>query len=347
MTRKGLRQSEALAARFADVPVTAIYSSDAYRCRVTAEPLARIKKLPVQYRALLREYTIGAWEGMGIGYTACRFPDIYERWLTTPYDHNIPGADPFPLVAERGCIAIQQIAQENPGGSVVAFTHSCSLVCTLTKLLGQPISYYGSIKSGDNTAVTKLEVDEDGNVEVKYINDDSHLPPELLRHNYTGRSAATNMDFHPICFPRDDARFEEAAQKMCREFSDLYDMECITAMAWRALAQNDRFAMFATLPGRDSGVVIVRRDEALPADHGLLEALYVVEDLRDRGYCEQAMGEAIDVLRRFGCRYLLVENKQEPHIQQMIGRFCFEPVPGSDNLLRLALTVPGLEGPIY
>lgn len=347
VTRKGLRQAEALAARFADVPVTAIYSSDAYRCRVTAEPLARIKKLPVQYRALLREYTIGAWEGMGIGYTACRFPDIYERWLTAPYDHNIPGADPFPLVAERGCIAIQQIAQENPGGSVVAFTHSCSLVCTLTKLLGQPISYYGSIKSGDNTAVTKLEVDEDGTVEVKYINDDSHLPTELLRHNYTGRSAATNFDFHPIGNPDTDIRFAAAANDMCREFPEWYAEEPLKAAVRRALDQNGGFAVTATLPDRVCGMVIVRRDETLPADHGMLATLYVVEDLRDRGYCEQAMGEAIDVLRRADCRYLVVEKADDPHLQQMLDRFCFEPMPGYDSQMRMALTVPGLEGPIY
>ena len=99
VTQKGLQQAQALADRFADIPVTAIYSSDAYRSRVTAEPLAKAKNLPVQYRLLLREYTIGAWEGLGIGYTANRFPEIYARWLEAPYDHNIPGADPFSLIA--------------------------------------------------------------------------------------------------------------------------------------------------------------------------------------------------------------------------------------------------------
>ena len=54
VTRKGLLQSDALAARFADVPVTAIYSSDAYRSRMTAEPLSAVKGLPVQLRTLLR-----------------------------------------------------------------------------------------------------------------------------------------------------------------------------------------------------------------------------------------------------------------------------------------------------
>ena len=224
VTRKGLEQSEVLAKRFADVPVTAVYSSDAYRSRMTAEPLAKSKNLPVQYRLLLREYTIGAWEGLSIGYTANHFPDLYETWLTELYNHKIPGADPFPLIAERGYMAIQRIAAENPGGTVVAVTHSCTLTCALTKILGQPISYYTSIKSGDNTAVTKLEVDEKGNIEAIYINDDSHLPEHLLRKNYTGRSAATNFDFRSIGDGQ-AANFAEISEKMCKEFPALYTAE--------------------------------------------------------------------------------------------------------------------------
>jgi len=166
VTRKGLRQADALAQRFADIPVTAVYSSDAYRSRMTAQPLADAKGLPVQLRTLLREYTIGIWEGMSIARSARQNPELYARWTATPYDHNIPGADQFSTVADRGCEAIQRLAKENPGGTVVAISHSCTINCTLTRLLGQPISYYGKVKSGDNTAETKLKVDEESNVEV-------------------------------------------------------------------------------------------------------------------------------------------------------------------------------------
>ena len=347
VTQKGLKQSEVLAERFRDVPVTAIYSSDLYRSRVTAEPLAREKKLPIQYRMMLREYTIGAWEGTSIGYTARCFPEMYARWQEAPYAHNIPGADPFELVAERGYLAVQRMARENPGGTVVAVTHSCVLVCTLTKLLGEPISYYANVKSGDNTAVTKLEVDEEGRVEIKYISDISHLPEELLRHNYTGRSAATNFDFFPIGDVETDERFASIAGEMCREFPGRYSAQTLKAIVRRAQSQNSCFAMTATLPNRACAMAVVRRDETLPADHGLLETLYVVEDLRNRGYCEQAIGEAIDQLRRFGCHYLVVENTSDPHIQQMIGRFCFEPMPGESSRLRMAVTTPGLDEPVY
>ena len=347
VTRKGLRQSDALAQRFADVPVTAIYSSDAFRSRVTAAPLAEAKGLPVQLRTLLREYTIGIWEGVAIARSARQNPELYARWTATPYDHNIPGADQFATVAERGCEAIQRLAKENPGGVVVAITHSCTLNCTLTKLLGQPISYYGKIKSGDNTAVTKLEVDEDGNVEVIYINDDSHLPPELLRQNYTGRGPDTNFDFEYISFPQEEERFAAAVAMACDQLPCCNDAADLRAKTEAALAQHGTYAFFPVLMDRLCGLVTVQRDPALPADHGVLTSMFVDEELRNKGYTEQAFGEAIDVLRRNGCRYLVVENKDDPHYQLLIGRFIFEPVPGSDTLLRMKVTVPGVEGPLY
>ncbi len=341
VTRKGLEQAEVLAQRFADIPVTAVYSSDAYRSRMTAEPLAKAKNLPVQYRLLLREYTIGAWEGLSIGYTANRFPELYATWLTELYNPKIPGADPFPLIAERGYMAIQRIAAENPGGTVVAITHSCTLTCALTKVLGQPISYYTSIKSGDNTAVTKLEVDEKGNIEAIYINDDSHLPEHLLRKNYTGRSAATNFDFRSIDDGQ-EANFAEISEKMCQEFPALY-----TAESLETAAKTADIAIVATLPDRPCGLATMGKRDFLPADHGLVETLFVVGDLRYKGYCEQLFGEAIDLLRRRGCRYLVLENTDEPHAQLMLDRFCFEPLPGDDRYMRMAITVPGLEGPVY
>lgn len=344
VTRKGLEQAQVLAQRFAEVPVTAIYSSDAYRSRVTAEPLAKLKGLPVQYRLMLREYTIGAWEGLGIGHTACRYPELYATWLDAPYAHEIPGADPFALIAERGYLGIQRIAAENPGGTVVAVTHSCTLTCALTKILGQPISYYKSIKSGDNTAVTKLEVDENGNIEAVYINDDSHLPDHLLRKNYTGRSAATNFDFHGV--EEDCVCLDKIKAQMCAELPTVYTEDTIQAAIQKAMAQNGKFAVAATLPDRICGLVTVRREETLPADCGLLDMIYVVPDLRERGYCEQAMGEAIDLLRRAGFRYLAVKESDDPHIRLLLGRFCFAPMAEAGYQC-MALTVPGLEGPVY
>lgn len=310
VTRKGLAQTEALTKRFENMPVTAIYSSDSYRSRVTAAPLAALKGLRVKYRMLLREYTIGCWEGTSIGNTALAYPDLWKTWITAPYAHQIPGADNFEIVADRGVEIIRRMAKENPGGIVVAVTHSCTLYCTLTKLLGQPISYYTQIKSGDNTAVTLVEVDENGQIEVIYINDDSHLPKELLRSCYTGRSAETNFAF--------DVTKEETQWTIsCRLIDVLH------------------------------GKAVAKRHTPFGADYGELISLTVDEDLRYKGYTEQLFGEVIDCLRLDGVRFILVKKQDEEHFRYLFDRFCFEEFSEDPSYMVLSITVPGVEGPVY
>ena len=310
VTRKGLVQSEALAKRFADIHIDAIYSSDAYRARMTAEPLAKQKNLKVKLRRLLREYTIGCWEGGAIGTTALKYPDLWKVWITTPYAHTIPGADNFVTVSERGVWIIKQMAEENPGGTVVAVTHTCTLMCTLTKLYGQPISYYNEIKGGDNTAVTLVEVDEEGNIEVIYVNDITHLPPELRRSNYTGRSAETNFAF-----------------------------------------DNTKDGSFWTLIPKlidvPHGVVHIQRQTPFGEDTGEVLDLTVDEDLCYKGYAEQAFGEAIEILRMDGVRYLLMRDNGVPVFNYLFDRFCFETWEKDPSYKALRITVPGVEGPIY
>lgn len=348
VTRKGLKQAEALAKRFADIHVDAIYSSDAYRARMTAAPLAAQKGLRVQYRMLLREYTIGTWEGASIGYTARTFPDLWDIWTTRPYDNTIPGCDRFPVVADRGYEIIRRMAEEHPGGTVVAITHTCTLNCTLSKVLGKDISYYSQIPGGDNTAVTLIEVDEDGSMEVKYMADTSHLPDELLRKNYTGRSIATNMAFEYGLTAADRAgRFTEMAGELAKQYPALYSVDDLTAKADAALQQGKRYVVYGMLLERNCGLAVVSRRPDMGEDYGQLDALYVAPDLRFKGYIEQMFGEALDMVRRDGCRYLLVRTNGDEHLQYLVDRFCFEPVEGQENLYAVRITVPGAEGPIY
>ena len=59
VTPVGVRQRDALAERFRDVPVDAVYSSDLWRARFTASAITKYHDLPVQLDARLREINIG------------------------------------------------------------------------------------------------------------------------------------------------------------------------------------------------------------------------------------------------------------------------------------------------
>ena len=67
LSKKGIKQAEALVEILAPFPITAIYSSPFLRCVETVEPLARARKLPVKETPSLAEGhgLAGAMELMG------------------------------------------------------------------------------------------------------------------------------------------------------------------------------------------------------------------------------------------------------------------------------------------
>lgn len=55
LSKKGIKQAEALVEVLAPFPITAVYSSSFLRCVETVEPLARVRKLPLKQSSSLAE----------------------------------------------------------------------------------------------------------------------------------------------------------------------------------------------------------------------------------------------------------------------------------------------------
>ena len=64
---KGEKQIDALAERFRDIHIDAVYSSDLYRTRRTAEALCKPKGLPLRLEPRFREVHVGTWEDRTFG----------------------------------------------------------------------------------------------------------------------------------------------------------------------------------------------------------------------------------------------------------------------------------------
>lgn len=62
LTTRAYKQLPYLAKRFENVPLAAVYSSDLFRARVTAQAVAEPHHLSVETRPVLREIDMGDWE---------------------------------------------------------------------------------------------------------------------------------------------------------------------------------------------------------------------------------------------------------------------------------------------
>ena len=170
VTPNGLRQIAALERRFAEVPIDAVWSSDLYRTRRTAEALYRPKGLPLHTDPRFREVHVGTWEDLPFGLLERIDPEGLRAFARDPERWLAPGAETYEEYSSRFAEALTELAEANDGRTLAVFTHGCVLSGGLHKLLGLP----HDASKADNTSVSLLEY-EDGVFSPVFFFDNSHL----------------------------------------------------------------------------------------------------------------------------------------------------------------------------
>ena len=80
LTTRAYKQLPYLAKRFENVPLAAVYSSDLFRARVTAQAVAEPHHLSVETRPVLREIDMGDWEDIPWAELPHTWPEQYALW---------------------------------------------------------------------------------------------------------------------------------------------------------------------------------------------------------------------------------------------------------------------------
>ena len=170
VTPNGLLQIAALQRRFASVPLDAVYASDLYRTRKTAEALYLPKGLPLQTDSRFREVGVGVWEDLPFGELELRDPQSLAWFMKDPEHWITQGAEAYEQYSARFEAGLREAAEAHPGGAVAVFTHGCVLSGALHRILGLP---HDSSRA-DNTSVSLLEY-ENGVFSPVFLFDNSHL----------------------------------------------------------------------------------------------------------------------------------------------------------------------------
>lgn len=108
-----------------DAGLTVLYSSPLRRARQTAEVLAETLHLPLYLEPRLMEIHQGDWQRCLRADIAARYPDLFRRWETEPWQVTPPGGESLVQVRERVYAAVDELlARHAPQEAVIGLvTH--------------------------------------------------------------------------------------------------------------------------------------------------------------------------------------------------------------------------------
>ena len=135
ITENGVRQIEALRARFEDIPVDACYASDLYRTCRTAQAVYIPKGLPLHPDRRFRETSVGCWEDVPFGWL-----ERFDKSNMDDFNHNervwqVTGSETWDGYTSRFLQGLHEIAAQNDGKTIAIFTHACVLRGVQKRLL--------------------------------------------------------------------------------------------------------------------------------------------------------------------------------------------------------------------
>lgn len=348
ITENGYRQIAALAGRFQNIQIDAVYSSDLFRTRTTASAIYKSKGLELKTRRALREIHVGEWEDLPFAEVVQRCPDEFDRFNSNSPDYQCSGSETFSQVRERVTDAILTIAQENPGKTVAVFSHGVAIRNALAKFMGYSVDEVNEkVPHGDNTAVALLEV-EDDKVNVAYFNDNSHLPEEIstfARQQWwksQGRVMDANLWFRPLDMEHDSDFYYKAREEAWITIHGSmlhFDGEGFLRDATDQARYDKRSVMQVMLGDKPAGVLQLNMRREADKGVGSIPFFYMMPDCRKQGLGVQLLGQAVSTYRPMGRKYLRLRCAPDNHVaQRFYKRYGFKKI-GEDPGSRVPLDI--------
>lgn len=297
VTALGLRQIDALAERFRDVKIDALYSSDLQRAMLTADAIRRYQPMEMHTDYDLREINVGPWEARFFADVLHEQPYEAELFLHRAEEFYLPGAERYGDVRLRAAAALEKIARENEGKTIAVVSHGVTIRCLLSFVMGKTLNDPDLPICG-NTGVTHLFF-EDGRFFLDYVNDCSHLKalglPEWSRtHNLRAEpfSPAAEPTFYSSCYA-DAWHFAHGT------------LEGFSPETYLAAAEihhrEDEGCVLRLLDGEQTaGLLDLDPQRGARAGYGWISLLYLKEDFRSKGLGVQLLGRALMYFRQRG-----------------------------------------------
>lgn len=348
ITENGYRQITALEERFRDIPVEAVYSSDLFRTKTTAAAIYRPKGLGLNTRRALREIGMGCWEDLTWGEADWVDSERLRLFNTNDPKFSVVGGENFYQLRERMSQAILKIASSHPGKTVAVFSHGMAIRNVLAHFKDIPVEKtHEMVPHGDNTSVSLLEV-EAGSVEVKYINDNSHLSNDISTFagqawwRTTGSAKDANLWFRPLDMENESQFYYSAREEAWVSIHGSmlhFDGEGFLRDAIAHASFDKRCVMQVMLHDRPAGLLQLDMHRDAEKGVGGIPFFYMLPEYRKMGLGVQLLGQAISIYRPMGRKYLRLRCAPDNHVaQRFYKRYGFKKI-GEDPGSRVPLDI--------
>lgn len=306
ITKKGERQIAALAERFKDEHIDALYSSDLRRTMKTAGAITKYHDLKLNTDPRLREVSIGSWEDRPWGNLALEDPKNMWFFNNDPANWKAEGGEGYENLQRRMYEAVNEIAARHDGQTIVCVSHGTairSLICKIKNVASADIT---TVEHGDNTCVSLLEIDG-SDVKIVYYNDNSHLPKKMSTFaNQAWWQHEDSVDKSNLWFAQLDPQKE--SELYCRCYSQAWQhahntLEGFQPKIYLSEAilhrRADPFAVLKAMQNEEPvGMIDLDPIRGTTDGYGWISLIYVEEEKRRMQLGVQLLGHAIAFFRK-------------------------------------------------
>jgi broad specificity phosphatase PhoE len=139
LNENGRIQARLLAQKLRDFSFEALYTSDLQRTRETAAIIGKALDVPVTLEPRLREINQGEWEGQLVEDIRERYAKLWQQRTIDPAGLRPPGGETVAEVAARVYAALDDIARQHPGVSVIIVSHGISIATAICRVRAIPV----------------------------------------------------------------------------------------------------------------------------------------------------------------------------------------------------------------
>lgn len=300
LTSVGRQQLPYLSRRFAEIPLSAVYSSDLMRARQTAEAIAVPRGLSVQMDSRFREREAGAWDNVPFGELEQFQGQAYAQMKRDPRDCTPPGGESWQACTDRFLIGLDALCARYPGETIAVVSHSLALKDLMLRLFPEE-----TIPYCDNTAVSCIEC-EAGEYRLRFLNDSSHVP-EALSTYASQRRLREHPELHYNLWYRSALNEPELYIRFRREawqliYGDLkgFDGPGFWSTALKNCEEDPKALVLAMSGDQVAGILELNINGYASVGAGYIPFIYLREPWRHQGLGVQLLGYAVLYFRALG-----------------------------------------------